>query len=279
LNAPNHKRNWHALVIGPSTTTGVALRIPQFLSTVSDLSLHTLPSVSDAINAIVSGRLTPDLLIVLQAWPEQHPPAECEQLLKLAPLARCICCCSPWCESEGRNCDTWPLAIRVPMDAAVWRLRHEIRVLKNIDRPLPITAGRDETFAFHTHPSPPAARASSVGIHTEDLELRRAFMHMLRADGWTTPVSGADVILLDIDPWDESTRRWGCTIQDTAPGTPIVGWSYWPHHIPDTAGPSASLDGNLNLVAVAPKLCPIGQLTDLLHRHACGAQATTNCVT
>ena len=265
-------------MIGPLTITGVT-RITQFLSTVSELSLHMVPSVPDAINAIVTDRLTPDLLLVLQAWPEQHPHAECEHLLKLAPLARCICCCSPWCESEGRNCDTWPLAIRVPMDAAIWRLRHEIRVLKNVDRPLPITAGRDETFAFHTHPSPPPDRARSVRIHTADLELLGAFHQLLRADGWTTPVHEADVILLDIDPWDESTRRWGCTIQDTAPGIPIVGWSYWPHPIPDTAGAAASVDGNLNLVAVAPKLCPIGQLTDLLHKHAGVDQGTTSCVT
>ncbi len=241
-----------------------------FLGTCPDLSLHRVATTAEAITFLEQGSQAPDLLIIVQSWPEQYPHTECQRLLHLAPLARCVCCYSPWCESEGRNCTTWPLAIRVSMDAAVWRLRQEIRVLRNSALPLPITAGRDEAFAFQSQPAPELARQSAVSIRTPDRALQQAYSQLLRNDGCYIPAADADVILWDIDPWNDRTRRWGLDIQAAAPGIAIVGWSYWSHHLLETGDGASQAGPSPDLAAIAHKLGPVGQLADTLHRHARG---------
>ena len=278
LNAPTHKQTWHALLIGESPAAA-ADQLRQFLSQVPNLSLTNASSIPAAITAIDAGQPLPDLLIVLQAWPDQHVRGDCERLLQRVPLARSICCCAAWCESEGRNCQTWPDSVRVPLETAIWRLKHEIRVLQNQDRPLPITAGRDESFAFRIQRSAQPSPTGAVSISTTDRELRSAYEALLRSEGWDTAAHNADVILFDIDPWNETTRQRGLELQGRAQGTPIVGWSYWSHHIPEISI-SEPGDGHLHLAAVASKLWAIDQLTELLHSTtpAGGTQTATQSI-
>ncbi len=69
-------------------------------------------------------------------------------MIGLYPLARLVCCYGPWCASDGRTRDIWPLAVRVPVDAAAERIRRELEVLSGRRQPLPLTASRDEDLSF-----------------------------------------------------------------------------------------------------------------------------------
>jgi hypothetical protein len=90
----------------------------------------------------------PDLVVVCQHWPDEFTERDVRRILTLFPLARLACCYGPWCQSDGRSRDIWPLAVRVPAAAAPDRLRRELDVVAGRIRPLPLTASRDEVFLF-----------------------------------------------------------------------------------------------------------------------------------
>jgi hypothetical protein len=90
----------------------------------------------------------PDLVVICQLWPDEYTAAEVRQLLEAFPLARLICCYGPWCSSDGRTRDVWPLSIRVPAAFAAQRIALELEVLAGTRWPLPLTASRDEIVLF-----------------------------------------------------------------------------------------------------------------------------------
>jgi hypothetical protein len=90
----------------------------------------------------------PDLVVVCQHWPDEYTDRDVRRLIGLFPLARVSCCYGPWCASDGRSRDIWPLSLRVPVELAPERIRRELDVLAGRRRPLPLTASRDEVFLF-----------------------------------------------------------------------------------------------------------------------------------
>jgi hypothetical protein len=90
----------------------------------------------------------PELVLVCQHWSDEFTTQDVHCLIARYPLARLVCCYGPWCASDGRTRDIWPLAVRVPTDAAPDRIRRELDVLAGRRRPLPLTASRDEIFLF-----------------------------------------------------------------------------------------------------------------------------------
>ncbi|MEX0701805.1 MAG: hypothetical protein WD069_06885 [Planctomycetales bacterium] len=90
----------------------------------------------------------PELVIALQSWPDEFPRSVVERAIGRFPLARWVCCYGAWCASDGRTRDIWPNAARVPVEAAPARIARELSVLRGELFPLPLTASRDEAFAF-----------------------------------------------------------------------------------------------------------------------------------
>jgi hypothetical protein len=90
----------------------------------------------------------PELVIVCQHGSDEFAEPDVHRLIGLFPLARLVCCYGHWCASDGRTRDIWPLAVRVPVDAATERVRRELDVLSGRRPPLPLTASRDEIFLF-----------------------------------------------------------------------------------------------------------------------------------
>jgi hypothetical protein len=90
----------------------------------------------------------PEVVIVCQHGSDEFAEPDVHRLIGLFPLARLVCCYGPWCASDGRTRDIWPLAVRVPVDAAPDRIRRELDVLSGRRQPLPLTASRDEIFLF-----------------------------------------------------------------------------------------------------------------------------------
>ncbi|MFM8581254.1 MAG: hypothetical protein ACKOFW_07100, partial [Planctomycetaceae bacterium] len=59
-----------------------------------------------------------ELVVVCQGWSDQFPRSQVHNLLSTLPMARFVCCHGAWCESDGRNRDLWPLAVRLPVGEA-----------------------------------------------------------------------------------------------------------------------------------------------------------------
>lgn len=101
----------------------------------------------------------PDVVIVCQSWPDEFSAAEVAMSLGRWPLALWVCCYGAWCASDGRTRSIWPISVRVPIDEATGRLQHVWQILtQQRGEPLPLTASRDEAFAFDHCSTPLAAR-------------------------------------------------------------------------------------------------------------------------
>jgi len=157
----------------------------------------------------------PDLVVVLQDTPDQFPSRDIRQLLSTWPLARLVVCYGPWCRGDGRNRDNWPLAVRVPHTSAANRLAAECRVLGGVETGLPWTASRDEIAAseYRTrhHPEQTAFR---FHIISPDSTWAHTLADQLSCVGGVSgPLPAADLLLVDIDPWEESRfSEWGADL-------------------------------------------------------------------
>jgi hypothetical protein len=154
----------------------------------------------------------PDVIVALQAWPDQFSEADVHELIALCPLARIICCFGPWCDSDGRTRSIWPRAVRVPLAAAAGRLQREFDLLKNNQAgrvsPLPLTASRADMFEFDF--GPPLTTGIQFQGVAEVISPDRPWKEMmesaLQRAGFRirTPQNGErlDVVVFDADPWD-----------------------------------------------------------------------------
>jgi hypothetical protein len=151
-----------------------------------------------------------DLLAVVQTWSDEFPFSEFIKLPGFGPLSRVICCHGPWCVSDGRSHQDWPLALRVPLEHFGAALRRELQQLTSA--PLPWTAGRDEIF----HRRSAAFRAASrcvVRVISPDRRLAEMWAELLRKAGFPIAVEGSagggQLVLWDVDPWNaKSQARW-----------------------------------------------------------------------
>jgi hypothetical protein len=109
---------------------------------------HFAARVADVQPSPADDDWFPELVVVCQHSSDEFTTPDVHRLIGLFPLARLVCCYGPWCASDGRTRDIWPLAVRVPVELAPDRLRRELEVLSASRQPLPLTASRDEIFLF-----------------------------------------------------------------------------------------------------------------------------------
>ncbi|MDA1014182.1 MAG: hypothetical protein O3A00_06975, partial [Planctomycetota bacterium] len=160
----------------------------------------------DDLQTAIDDDWFPDLVIVLQHWSDEYAAQDIATALARFPLARWVCCYGTWCESDGRNRpDAWPTAIRVPMRRACARLQQEARVLTGQASPIPLTAARDEVFAFDFDHAPTASLAERrVLVSSPDRALHTMLSDVARTYGAKLLLPGdgiPDIILCDADPW------------------------------------------------------------------------------
>ncbi len=199
----------NALLVGQSTTESAP--IVDFVCRATVAQHRTRLLVPDGPNQ----DWFPDLVVVLQHWSDEFPLEQIHSTLASFPLARWVCCYGTWCESDGRNRpDTWPTGVRVPMRRAIARVRRELQVLDGTADPLPLTASRDETYAFDF---PPFAKRQSdfdlsVGASPRKFAAvsspDRAYRDMLQSalihqGAMVVPLTDKRVecVVCDLDPW------------------------------------------------------------------------------
>lgn len=159
------------------------------------------PEISGILNA-AAGNGFPDLIIVLQNWSNEYSRDEINRLFAFAPLARVVVCYGAWCDSDGRNHNLWPPAVRVPVWAALSRIEHEWRLLQNASNHqlLPWSASRDETFAAD-HPAIEPVAGYSYLVDTPDPAFGQFIVEIMREAGHQLVEEQPAVVLIDIDPW------------------------------------------------------------------------------
>jgi hypothetical protein len=171
-------------------------------------AFHTTSArdVAGALAALAAAQASPDLVVACQSWPDEYPPDEVDELIARLPVARWICCFGLWCEAIGRTRSAWPLATCVPARNAASRIRAETEVIGGTRNALPVTASRDETFAFDFDPPlPRTARSRCVLVSSPERALADWINESLTGAGHTIAKSedatSLDAIVWDADPW------------------------------------------------------------------------------
>lgn len=136
------------LVIGDWQRSEMSLVRDWIKSLGSRASVRQINQLSDAMCE------PPDMVIVCQSWPDEFSAPEVSAVLGRWPLTQWICCYGAWCDSDGRTRSIWPGSVRVRVDEVVSRLNRVWQIVsESRAEPLPLTASRDETFAFDHSPS------------------------------------------------------------------------------------------------------------------------------
>jgi hypothetical protein len=204
----------------------------------------------------------PDLVVVVQDWPDQFSQIDVDDLLRLCPLARIVCCFGPWCDSDGRTRSIWPLAVRVPIVAAEGRLAKELSLLAHHEtacRPLPLTASRAEIFEFDFKPLAARGPTPSRGaVISPDGRFRQMLKSVLSAWGLQSceadDVDPPGVIVFDADPWDVDRQTALRMTRSAHPRAKLVACAGFPRPDLDAALRRSGAD------AVWFKLAPLDEL-------------------
>lgn len=196
----------NVLLLGDCSTADLAPVAEIVRSLVSSENLREVTTI-EGLNQFAEDEWHPDHVVLCQNDPDEFSPTEVSQLLSQFPLARWHCCYGPWCDSDGRTRDLWPLALRIPADIAPSHLRRELSPSSS-GTVLPWTASRSEIFEeFAAGSLPQGLRSLRVSVSSPDrawhdlwlCALRRAGCQILSAD----EISRAQVLLWDADPWDD----------------------------------------------------------------------------
>ena len=148
----------------------------------------------------------PDLIVVLQSWPNEFSASDVNQLLAFAPLARIVVCYGAWCESDGRNFQIWPPSVRVPVCGARSRIEYEWQMIQVpvIQQALPLSASREEIFAARQSSIIPLFPPQKVLIDSPDQAFRQYVVERLHEAGHTVCTDEPSVLLFDADPFGSS---------------------------------------------------------------------------
>ena len=214
----------------------------------------------------------PDLIVFVQTWPDEF---QFEQLLTLpgiGPYSRILCCYGPWCASDGRSRQEFPLAARVPLEQLGFALAIE---LQQSTAPLPWTAGRDEVFGYRYQTAeaklfalgpkgldrPQSPAGAEVRVYSHDHELTDLLIAAVHVAGCptTAEVREGQMVLWDVDVWTDSIAAEWSTLRHQFPHTRIVALTGF-------ADPrSAAAIQSSGAVAVISKLLPMRALVACLN--------------
>jgi CheY-like chemotaxis protein len=100
-----------------------------------------------AAEALVENRVSPDVLVVAQAFPGQFSHEAIDRLRRLAPLARVLGLMGSWCEGEMRSGAPWPATVRTYWHQWPARCGRELQSLaagQSCSWALPLTATDEE---------------------------------------------------------------------------------------------------------------------------------------
>jgi hypothetical protein len=251
----------HILLLGNASTAEMRPVADSLTRLAPGATLHSQTNIAEAAEPANGEELEPDLIVVCQNWPDEFPTRLVQRLLARYPLARWICCYGVWCESDGRNRDVWPASVRVPARRATTRITHELAVLAGQSAPLPLTASRDEVFAYEAHETHlQIAPGQNATVFSPDGDLRRYLEEFVTDVGFTLDnATESDVVLFDADPWCDVVESRLARCRANYSNATIIGLMNLPH--PEDI--QAVQDSGADLVV--PKLATQNTLFDAIN--------------
>lgn len=241
------------LLIGHSSDSTTALQ-----SSLSALRPDVEVSWRGAMQHAPESETPPDVVVVFQEHPEDNSPQQIRKLLNSSPLARWIVCYGPWCESDGRTRQLWPVACRVPRSMLLPRLCRELSVALGEAPPLPLTANRDECWESSFAAAPMSAgQQLGIAISSPDPAIAEWLEEALRTAGHrieSLSHETADVLLFDADPWTAQRAEALAKILRQHHALPIVALTGYPRAAQQQALREAGV------MSVLLKLAPLSEL-------------------
>ena len=215
-------------------------------------SISEFPGIDAALQQDEARLANADLTIVMQSWSDQFSAAEVNQLIGRTLFSRLLCIYSSACESDGRNRNVWPDAVRVPLRLAQSVIEQE---LQNADRDLdalPPTSARDEIFVHRLGTSDnwaplPQLQALNGAIISPDRTLRRTMAQATRELGLKslempliavksgqrtrpqeTSRGPVNVVIHDLDPWGPLVEASLQAAREMFPSAAVLGLANMP---------------------------------------------------
>lgn len=213
-----------------------------------------------------------DMTIVLQSWSDQYSKKLADRLIGQTLFHRLICCYGPWCESDGRNRDIWPDAVRVSLRLAKSVVERELLRITDDEPVIPPTSARDEIFSYRlgefgnwkpisgvTELNAAIVGADKVLRKTLslllcDFGMRSLNLPLLKNDvgrplrSEETSQGPVHIVLHDLDPWGDNVQASVTAARKMFPVAEILGFAT----MPDAGLTSEIVDEEIHVVI--PKL-------------------------
>ena len=226
--------------------------------------------LATSLHQLESESWIPDLVVVIQSWPDEFSRRDVERLVTFAPLARIVVCYGAWCESDGRNQGVWPVAVRISLHSAATRLEREWRLLHNQPgvEPLALSASRDEVFAVDHPALLHSAISRRVMVVSPDPAYRQYLEELVSDAGHVVETDSGEaaksqippVVLFDADPWNEDRHVELCRLRNEGPLRRIIALQ----NLPQT-----DVETKLLVAGVAEVLPKLGDQQRLLRAVEC----------
>lgn len=198
-----------------------------------------------AIRQIDTQQSKPELVIVLQSWSDEFAADDVRELLGLLLFGRVLCCYSPWCLSDGRSRDIWPVSVRVPLSSARSAVQFEIENMNRKLPPLLPMAAAEEVFAYRSTVTPKhiALRQKMVWILSAETAFSGIVEQLCRCCGCQTmrhtlcpdslrhaleSLPHPDLLLIDFDPVDDHLRATLRVLDEFLLPVAVLGMSVFP---------------------------------------------------
>ena len=213
-------------------------------------------TIAEALSGGLAEHLPADIVVVLQAFSDEYSAADAGQLIGRMLFRRVLCCYGPWCLSDGRTHEIWPVVARVSVASAWSALAQEVENIRTgFDALLPMAAA-EEVFAHRAivgSDDDPAGYDPFL-IASDDRTLRETIAEMLRhtsnqvfecgtsavqvrralkklntADTVHSSVS----VMLDIDGQEDCERELLHVIRSEYPASHLIRLTSFPQAVPE----------------------------------------------
>ena len=139
-------------------------------------------TILEAVEAGLAERIPADVVVVLQAFSDEYSAADAGELIGRMLFGRVLCCYGPWCISDGRTHDIWPVVARVSVGSAWSVLQQEGRNIRaGVPALLPMAAA-EEVFVHRAAVASVRYQGASdaILIVSDDRILRETIAETLR---------------------------------------------------------------------------------------------------
>jgi hypothetical protein len=261
---------FRAALVGNFDSSEMAAIRPAVFRLLSGWEVREFSGLEELNAAAQTAGDFPDLILVSQRFRDEYSAEAVRQGLGNYPVARWICVCGAWCESEGRHGSRWPMAVRIPLRFLETRLASEAAVIQGQTPALPFTASRDEVFEFDTAQKFPLAPEAGIKVCvlSPDKEFAAWLSDLCRQAGYQViPMKDSlpvNVLIVDLDPLTNATKEEIQRFKEHQPTARLMGLMgiLLPE---DRVSPQSGV-----LVALLPKLAPAAEILNVVREASQG---------